>query len=286
MLFVLGLSIVVGSVIGGYLGGGGHLAVLFQPFEFVIIFGAAIGAFVISNPLPVVIATAKSFGTLLKGSKLNKASYVELLSLLYATFKLAKTKGDLALESHVDKPDESTLFVAYPGFAKNHEAVEFLCDNLRLLTLGSCNPHELEAVMDAELEAQRTHAHAVAGALQTVADGMPALGIVAAVLGVIHTMGAITEPPEILGKLIGGALVGTFTGVLVAYGIVAPIAKSLENTHSAEADYLQCIKTALIAHVQGYAPQVSIEFARKMLIGKVRPSFAELDEAMQTVQLP
>jgi chemotaxis protein MotA len=286
MLFVLGLSIVVGSVIGGYLGGGGHLSVLFQPFEFVIIFGAAIGAFVISNPLPVVIATAKSFGVLLKGSKLNKASYVELLSLLYATFKLAKTKGDLALESHVDNPDESTLFQAYPGFAKNHEAVEFFCDNLRLLTLGSCNPHELEAVMDTELEAQRTHAHAVAGALQTVADGMPALGIVAAVLGVIHTMGAITEPPEILGKLIGGALVGTFTGVLVAYGIVAPIAKSLENTHSAEADYLQCIKTALIAHVQGYAPQVSIEFARKMLIGKVRPSFAELDEAMQAVQLP
>jgi chemotaxis protein MotA len=286
MLFVLGLSIVVGSVIGGYLGGGGHLSVLFQPFEFVIIFGAAIGAFVISNPLPVVIATAKSFGVLLKRSKLNKASYVELLSLLYATFKLAKTKGDLALESHVDNPDESTLFQAYPGFAKNHEAVEFFCDNLRLLTLGSCNPHELEAVMDTELEAQRTHAHAVAGALQTVADGMPALGIVAAVLGVIHTMGAITEPPEILGKLIGGALVGTFTGVLVAYGIVAPIAKSLENTHSAEADYLQCIKTALIAHVQGYAPQVSIEFARKMLIGKVRPSFAELDEAMQAVQLP
>ena len=140
--------------------------------------------------------------------------------------------------------------------------------------------------MDAELEAQRTHAHAVAGALQTVADGMPALGIVAAVLGVIHTMGSITEPPEVLGQLIGGALVGTFTGVLVAYGIVAPIAKSLENTHSAEADYLQCIKTALIAHVQGYAPQVSIEFARKMLIGKVRPTFAELDEAMQAVQLP
>jgi chemotaxis protein MotA len=285
MLFVLGLSIVVGSVIGGYLGGGGHLVVLFQPFEFVIIFGAAAGAFVISNPLPVVIATAKSFGTLVKGSKLNKASYVELLSLLYATFRLAKTKGDLALESHVDNPDESTLFQAYPGFAKNHEAVEFFCDNLRLLTLGSCNPHELEAVMDAELDAQRTHANAVAGALQTVADGMPALGIVAAVLGVIHTMGAITEPPEILGKLIGGALVGTFTGVLVAYGIVAPIAKSLENTHSAEADYLQCIKSALIAHVQGYAPQVSIEFARKMLIGKVRPSFAELDEAMQAVQL-
>ena len=286
MLFAVGLFIVLASVIGGYLGAGGHLAVLFQPFEFVIIFGAAIGAFIISNPLPVVIGTAKSVGALLKGSKLSKQSYVELLSLLYATFKVAKTKGDLALESHVDNPRESPLFQAYPGFVENHEAVEFFCDNLRLLTLGSCNPHELEAVMDAELEAQRSHAHAVAGALQTVADGMPALGIVAAVLGVIHTMGSITEPPEILGRLIGGALVGTFTGVLVAYGIVAPIAKSLENTHAADADYLQCIKTALIAHLQGYAPQVSIEFARKLLTGKVRPSFAELDEAVQAVKLP
>ena len=286
MLFAVGFLIVISSVIGGYLGAGGHLLVLFQPFEFVIIFGSAIGAFIISNPLPVVIGTMKSFGALVKGSKLNKASYIELLSLLYATFKTAKTKGDLALESHVDNPQESTLFQAYPGFAKNHEALEFFCDNLRLLTLGTCNPHELEAVMDAELEAQRAHAHAVTGALQTVADGMPALGIVAAVLGVIHTMGAITQPPEMLGQLIGGALVGNFTGVLVAYGIVAPIAKSLENTHAAEADYLQCIKTALIAHVQGYAPQVSIEFARKLLTGKVRPSFAELDEAMQAVQLP
>jgi chemotaxis protein MotA len=286
MLFAVGFFIVVSSVIGGYIGAGGHLEVLFQPFEFIIIFGAAIGAFIISNPMPVVISTLRSFGALLKGSKFNKASYVELLSLLYATFRMAKTKGDLALESHVDNPKESALFQAYPGFAKNHEALEFFCDNLRLLTLGTCNPHELEAVMDAELEAQRSQGHAVAAALQAVADGMPALGIVAAVLGVIHTMGAITQPPEVLGHLIGGALVGTFTGVLVAYGIVAPIAKSLENTHAAEADYLLCIKTALIAHVQGYAPQVSIEFARKLLAGRVRPSFAELDEAMQAVQIP
>jgi chemotaxis protein MotA len=286
MLFLVGLVIVFGSVIGGYIGGGGHLSVLFQPFEFIIIFGAGLGAFIIANPMPVVLATAKSVGTVLKGSKLGKPNYIELLSMLYATFKLAKTKGDLALEAHIDKPEESALFQAYPGFAKHHEGIEFLCDNLRLLTMGSCNAHELEAVMDAELDAHHHHSHAVATALQSVADAMPALGIVAAVLGVIHTMGSITEPPEVLGHLIGGALVGTFSGVLIAYGFVAPISKCLENTMTAEGNYLHCIKTALIGHVQGYAPQVSIEFARKTLTGKTRPSFAEMDEALQAVKLP
>ena len=286
MLFLVGLVIVIGSVIGGYLGPGGHLGVLFQPFEFVIIFGAALGSFVISNPMPVIMGTLKSFAVLLKGSKLKKESYIELLSMMYATFKLSKTKGDLALESHIDRPEESTLFQAYPGFAKNHEACEFMCDNLRLLTMGTCNAHELEAVMDAELEAHHTHQHAVSSAVSTVADAMPALGIVAAVLGVIHTMGSITEPPEVLGHLIGGALVGTFAGVLFSYGIVAPMAKSLENTFSADSHYLACMKTALIAYVQGYAPSVAVEFARKTLTGKIRPSFAEMDEALQAVQLP
>ena len=286
MLFLVGLGIVVGCVIGGYVAGGGHLGVLFQPFEFIIILGAAIGAFIISNPLPVVMATLKSFGLLLKGSKLAKSSYIELLSLLYATFKLAKTKGDLALESHIDNPRESALFSAYAGFTANHHAVEFLCDNLRLLTMGSCAAHELDAVMDAELAAHHANGHAVPGALQSVADALPALGIVAAVLGVIHTMGSITEPPEVLGHLIGGALVGTFSGVLIAYGVVAPIARSLENTHNAEDQYLHCIKTAMLGHVQGYAPQVSVEFARKTLTGPVRPAFSEMDEAFQNVRLP
>jgi chemotaxis protein MotA len=286
MLFLVGVVIVLGCVVGGYLGPGGHLDVLFQPFEFIIIFGAAAGAFVIANPMHVITGTLKSFGTLMKGSKLKKQSYIELLSMMFAVFKLAKTKGDLALESHVDKPDESPLFQAYPGFAKDHHAVHFFCDNLRLLTLGSSNAHELEAIIDAELEAHHTHGHAVPAALQGVADGMPALGIVAAVLGVIHTMGSITEPPEVLGHLIGAALVGTFTGVLVAYGFIAPISQSLQNIHAAEAPYLQCMKTALIAHVQGYAPQISVEMARKTLTGAVRPSFQEIDEALQQVQIP
>jgi len=286
MLFIVGLLIVFGSVVGGYAAPGGHLGVLFQPFEFIIIFGAALGTFVIANPLPIIMGTLKSVGPLLSGSKMKKASFVELLSMLFAVFKLAKSKGDLALESHIDKPHESALFGAYPGFVKNHHAVEFMCDNLRVFTLGGGNPHELEAVMDVELEALHVEQHAITSAVTTVSDAMPALGIVAAVLGVIHTMGSITEPPAVLGHLIGAALVGTFSGILMSYGLVAPIAKSLETTFATDALYLTCIKTGLIAHLQGYAPQVSIEFARKTLYGKLKPTFAEMEEALQKVQLP
>jgi len=286
MLFIVGLVIVFGSVVGGYLAGGGHLAVLVQPFELVIILGAALGSFVIANPLPVVMGTLKSFGPLLKGSSLKKESYIELLSMLFAVFKVAKTKGDLALESHVDNPHESPLFSAYPGFMNNHHALEFLCDNLRIFTLGGGSPHELEAIMEVELEAMHAQQHSITSAVTTVSDAMPALGIVAAVLGVIHTMGSIAEPPEVLGHLIGAALVGTFSGILFAYGLIAPMAKSLECTFAAEAAYLTCIKAGLIAHRQGYAPQVSVEFARKTLQGNLKPNFQELDEALQAVQLP
>ncbi len=282
MFFIIGFVVVAGCVIGGYMGAGGHLDVLWQPFEYVIIFGAAIGAFVIANPKPILTGVAKSFGKILKGPKYNKNSYLEVLGMMHSVFKLAKTKGDLALEAHIEQPHESSIFNSFPTFVSDHHAVDFVCDYLRLLTLGSTNPHEIESVMEAELEIHHGETHAVAGALQTVADGLPALGIVAAVLGVIHTMGSITEPPEILGHLIGGALVGTFTGVLAAYGLVAPMAKSLENTFDAESRYLECIKTGLIAHMQGYAPQVSVEIARKALNSNVRPSFSELDELIQT----
>lgn len=281
MYFIIGLVIVGGCVVGGYLGAGGHLDVLWQPFEFVIIFGAAIGAFIIANPKAILTGVARSFSKIFKGPKYNKNSYLEVLGMMHSIFKLAKTKGDLALESHIEQPQESSIFRNSPTFTADHHALDFVCDYLRLLTLGSTNPHEIEAVMEAELEIHHGETHAIAAALQTVADGLPALGIVAAVLGVIHTMGSITEPPEVLGHLIGGALVGTFTGVLAAYGFVAPIAKSLENTFEAESRYLECIKTGLIAHMQGYAPQVSVEIARKALNLNIRPSFTELDELIQ-----
>lgn len=281
MFFIIGLVIVAGCVVGGYMGAGGHLDVLWQPFEYVIIFGSAIGAFVIANPKPIISGVTKSFGKIFKGSKYNKNDYLEVLAMLHSVFKLAKTKGDLALEAHIEEPQQSSIFQNFPSFLKDQHALSFFCDYLRLLTLGSSNSHEIESVMEAELEVHHGETHAVATALQTVADGLPALGIVAAVLGVIHTMGSITEPPEVLGHLIGGALVGTFTGVLAAYGFVAPIAKSLENTFEAESRYLECIKTGLVAHMQGYAPQVSVEIARKTLNSNVRPSFSELDELIQ-----
>ena len=262
---------------------GGHLDVLWQPFEFLIIAGAAIGQFVIGSPKTVIGGTAGSIGKVLKGPKYGKASYLELLSVLYSVFRLAKSKGDLALEAHVEKPDESPLFAKFPEFTSDHHAVEFLCDYLRLLTLGASTSHEVEFVMDQELETHHNEQHAISGALTTMSDAFPALGIVAAVLGVIHTMGSITEPPEVLGHLIGGALVGTFFGILMSYGLVGPIARSVEAAFAAESKYMECIKIAIVAHMQGYAPQVSIEFARKILGTDVRPSFAEVEEQIQNI---
>jgi chemotaxis protein MotA len=264
MFFIIGFVVVFGSVVGGYMALGGHLDVLWQPFEFVIIGGAAIGQLLIASPKKVIGGLAGSLGKILKGAKYKKDSYLELLSVLYSVFRLAKSKGDLALETHVEKPEESTIFAKFPGFSSNHHAVEFLCDYLRLLTLGASTSHEVEAVMDMELETHHSEDHDVAHAMGNMGEAFPALGIVAAVLGVIHTMGSITEPPEVLGHLIGGALVGTFFGILISYGLVGPMAKSLEAVFAADSKYLECIKTGIVAHMQGYAPQVSIEFARKI----------------------
>jgi chemotaxis protein MotA len=283
MFFIIGFVIVFGSVVGGYLAAGGHLDVLWQPYEFLIIAGAALGQFIIGSPKKVIGGVAGSFSKILKGPKYGKASYLELLSVLYSVFRLAKSKGDLALETHVEKPDESPLFAKFPEFTSDHHAVEFLCDYLRLLTLGASTSHEVEAVMDQELETHHAEQHAISGALTVMGDAFPALGIVAAVLGVIHTMGSITEPPEVLGHLIGGALVGTFFGILMSYGLVTPMARSLESVFAAESKYMECIKVAIVAHMQGYAPQVSIEFARKILGSDVRPSFAEVEEQIQNI---
>ena len=280
MFFIIGTVVVIVCVIGGYTGAGGHMGVLFQPFEVLIIIGSAVGAYIIGNPRSVIKGTLKSMPLLLRGARHNRESYLELLSLLYSIFKLAKTKGDLALESHVEKPDESPLFQKFPKFSSDHHSRDFLCDYLRLLTLGTNNSHELETIIDEEIEAHHNESHAISAAVTNMADGMPALGIVAAVLGVINTMGSITEPPEVLGHMIGGALVGTFMGVLLSYGFVAPMGTSLATTFSTETKYLQCIKAAIIAHMQGYAPQVSIEFARKTLPGEIRPTFQELEETV------
>lgn len=280
----IGILIVVACVFGGYLGVGGHLDVLWQPMEFVIILGSAIGAFVIGNTGPVLKGSLGIFGTLFKGPKYNKASYIDLLGLQFTLFKLVQSKGLLALEPHIENPHESSIFTRFPSFSKDHHAVEFLCDYLRMVTLGTNVVHEMEALMDEELETHHQEQERLVGAIQALADGTPALGIVAAVLGVIHTMGAISEPPEVLGHLIGAALVGTFFGVFVAYGFFAPIAMALKGTFEAESKYLMSIKVGLLAHMSGYAPAIAVEFARKALFSEVRPSFAEVDEA--TAKLP
>ncbi len=283
MFVIVGSVVVVVCVIGGYMAMGGKLGVLWQPFEFVIIFGAAAGALVVGNSKQIISGVVAGMTHVLKGAKYGKEDYLELLSMLYQTFKLAKTKGMLALEQHVEKPEESALFQQFPKFFANKDAVVFFCDYLRMLTLGTDNPHELEALIDEELEVKHQEHHAVAHAVQTMADGMPALGIVAAVLGVIKTMGSITEPPEVLGRLIGGALVGTFLGVFLSYGFVGPIAQSLKQIFDAEHKYYLCMKVGLLAHLQGYAPAVSVEFARKALLSHVRPTFYEVEQAVQNI---
>ncbi|MEK7244661.1 MAG: flagellar motor stator protein MotA [Pseudomonadota bacterium] len=282
MFFIIGLIVVFGSVVGAY-SVHGNLSVLWQPLEFIIIFGALMGAFVIASPKPVLIGTRKSFGTAFKGAQYKQVHYLELLGVLYAVFRLAKSKGDLALETHVEKPEESSLFANFPTFMSNHHAVEFLCDYLRLVTLGAKSPYDIEAIMERDLEIHHQEEHSIVSSLQVFADGAPAMGIVAAVLGVIVTMASITEPPEILGKLIGAALVGTFSGILASYGMLGPIAASVAAAHNSDAAYLGSIKAAIIGHMQGYAPQISIEFARKQLGSDVRPTFAEVEAMIQTV---
>jgi len=284
MRLIIGTLVVFLSVLGGYAAMGGHLEVLFQPFEFVIILGAAIGAFIIGNTGPVLKQAGGVFNTLFRGPRYDKAAYVELLGLQFSLFKLVQAKGLLALEPHIENPESSSIFQRFPTFAKNHHAVEFLCDYLRMVTLGTNVVHEMESLMDEELETHHQEQERLVNAIQALADGTPALGIVAAVLGVIKTMGAISEPPEVLGHLIGGALVGTFFGVFVAYGFFGPMAQSLRNIYEAESKYFLSMKVGLLAHMSGYAPAIAIEFARKALMSEVRPTFAEVDEA--TANLP
>ncbi|MBX3491985.1 MAG: flagellar motor stator protein MotA [Parvibaculum sp.] len=284
MRLIVGIVIVIFSVFGGYAAMGGHLGVLWQPFEAVIILGAALGAFLIANPPSVLKAVGGVIGTLFKGPRYSKTAFLELLGLQYTLFKLAKSKGNLALEAHVENPGESSIFAQFPLFAADKHAVEFMCDYLRMITLGTENAHELEALMDEELETHHQERERIVAAVQALADATPALGIVAAVLGVIKTMASIDQPPEVLGGLIGGALVGTFLGVFVAYGFFGPMAQSLRNTYEAESKYYLSMKAGLLAHMAGYAPAVSIEFARKALMTEVRPTFIEVEQSTAALQ--
>ncbi|HLD95944.1 MAG TPA: flagellar motor stator protein MotA [Alphaproteobacteria bacterium] len=283
MILIIGLVIVLACVVVPFVLHGGSLAVLWQPFELITIGGAAIGAFIISNPKEILSHVPAAFGVAFKGGNLKKEDYLELLTMLFCVFKLAKMKGALALEAHIEKPEESAVFKSFPKFMGHHHAVVFFCDYMRMLTMGSDNPHQMSDLMDEELDVLHHEHHNVASAIQTMADGLPALGIVAAVMGVINTMGAISQPPEILGRMIGAALVGTFLGILMSYGMVGPIAAMLTNIFESEHKYFLCIKAGILAYMNGYAPAIAIEFARKSIESDFRPNFYELEQALQEV---
>lgn len=286
MNFIIGLVIVLLCVLGGYAAMGGSLGVLWQPFEYVIIFGAAIGALVIGTPGHTLAHIPKAMGDMMKGHVFSKSDYLELLTMLFQVFKLAKSKGMLALEAHIENPNDSDLLKAFPSFLGNHEAVTFFCDYMRMMTMGAENPHQMEDLMNDEIDIHHHERSHVVGAIQGMADGTPALGIVAAVLGVIKTMGHINSPPEVLGKYIGGALVGTFSGVLIAYGLVGPMASSMKAVYDSELKYFECMKAGILAYMNGYAPAIAIEFARKAVESHNRPTFYELEEAINNLSSP
>lgn len=280
MLFIVGVIVVFASVAGGYTMHGGNFHVLMQPSEFLIIGGAAIGSFLIANPPNVQKKVLKSLKKLMKGTPYKKANYVELLTFLFKIFKEIRAKGLLSIESAIEEPHSSEFFTKYPSVMAEHHAVQFFCDNVRLLTMGVDSHYQMEEIMDRDLECHHNEMEVAASAVTNVGDALPALGIVAAVLGVIVTMGSITQPPEILGHLVGAALVGTFFGVLMSYGLVSPIGAFLGKFAHEESKYMECIKVAILAHMQGNAPIITVEFVRKNIPDHIRPSFREVEEAI------
>lgn len=281
MKLIIGLVVVVASVIGGYFAMGGHVGLLWQPFEVVIIVGAALGAFIIGNPIRVVRDTGAAVYRLASGSSYQQKDYLDLLSLMFLIMKQGKMKGVMQLEKDIEHPYESELFNTFPRVLRNRRGVAFLTDYLRLISLGSERSHELEPLMDEEIETISKERGRPIRALKTIAESLPALGIVAAVLGVIKAMAAINQPPEVLGGLIAGALVGTFLGVMLSYGFVSPLAHAVRTQVEEEMAYFACIRAGLIAFLNGYPPQVCVEYARKVLHSDIRPSFDEVEAATQ-----
>jgi chemotaxis protein MotA len=286
MLLIGGLVFLLICVFGSYLTSGGSVEPLIEaiPFEMWTIGGAALGTFAMANSMTGVKHTLHGFRKIMKGGAYKKSDYMELLCLLFFLVRLASTKGTMALEPHIEKPDDSTAFQKFPKILANHHASTIICDYLRMVGMNADDPNQIEDVMARELKKNLSEEMHPAHALQTIADALPALGIVAAVLGVIKTMSHIDQPPAILGAMIGGALVGTFLGVLLAYGMVGPCATRLKGVVEEEAAYPEVIRAVLVTHLHGNAPQVSVESGRKMVPSEHMPTFQELEEAVQTVE--
>jgi len=278
MIQIIGSVVVLGCVLGGFVWGGGHILSLWHPSEVLIIIGAALGAFLTSNPPKVVKAAFQGALSLPKGPRYGRDDYVTLLKLLYDILMKIRKEGVMAIEADLEKPDKSPLFQKYPKIVADHHMLEFITDCLRLIVGGNLDPHELESLLEYELETHHKEAHEPAHAVQKVADALPGFGIVAAVLGIVNTMAAIDgADTATIGHKVGAALVGTFLGILVAYGFVGPISTAMEHRAGEEGKAFEVVKMALVASVRGYAPPVAVEFARKLLFSEVRPTFADLE---------
>jgi chemotaxis protein MotA len=287
MLTLGGLAFLLACVFGSFIATGGAIGALLEamPFELLTILGAAIGTFIMANSMHDVKHTLGGFGMIMKGERYKKAEFIELLSLLYWFTRLASQRGAMALEPHIEKPEESAAFKHFDKILKNHHTTSFICDYLRMVGMNADDPHQIEDVMGRELKKMLNEELHPAHAIQTIADALPALGIVAAVLGVIKTMSHINEPPAVLGAMIGGALVGTFLGVLLAYGMAGPCATRLQGVVQEESKYFEVIRAVLVAHLHGNAPQVSVETGRKMAPTEHMPTFQELEAATQNLQI-
>ena len=285
MIGIIGIITIFVMVFGGYLAAGGKMGIIIKslPFEMTMIGGAAVGAFLISNDGPAIKHTLKDVGKVFKGSKWKHQDYSDLLCLLFELIRLAR-QNPVAIEEHIETPDESSIFSNYPRILKDKEAIALICDTMRSASMNYDDPHQVEEVLEKRMEANAHHALHSSHALQTMADGLPALGIVAAVLGVIKTMASIDQPPEGLGKLIGGALVGTFLGVFLAYGLVGPFAAKVKDVTEDEAHFYQLIREVLVANLHNHATNICIEVGRQNTPSHCRPSFADLEEALKSVK--
>jgi chemotaxis protein MotA len=279
MFVIIGYVVALGCIFGAYIVHGGNIGVILHalPTELLAILGGALGAFTVNNQPKVLKATLSAIPTLLKNSKYSKSRYMELMALLFDILQKARKEGLMSIEKDVEDPHSSALFAKYTTVGADHHVVEFITDYLRMMVSGNLNAHEIESLMDSEIETHHHEAHAPVMAIARLAGALPAFGIVAAVLGVVNTMGSVGQPPAILGAMIGSALVGTFLGILLAYCVVEPLGGLLEQKNDEGTKELQCIKTTLLASMQGYAPQVAVEFGRKVLYSTERPSFAELE---------
>lgn len=277
MFVIIGYIVIVASVLGGFAMAGGHLAALMQPLEVLMIGGAAIGAFFVGNTPKAVKATVKALPSVFKGSAYTRDMYMELMSLMFDVLSKVRKEGLMSIEGDIESPEQSPVFSKYPMVLKDHHIVEFITDYLRLMVSGNMDAFQIENLMDNEIETHHHEGHVPAACINKLADGLPAFGIVAAVMGVVHTMESVGAPPSELGMLIAHALVGTFLGILLSYGLVSPLSSLLHRRHQEVAKALRCVKVTLMASMNGYAPSIAVEFGRKVISATERPTFAELE---------